>query len=470
MKRTTISVVALFTFLYSFIGHATSISGFIENINTSRINCAIVSRRVTDKPITIIIPFEKGKFHHELQISECTYLSLSDGTNYFSGFIQPGDSIVVRYNASDFQSSLAYSGKGKEKFEISDLINQLKIQSDNEVKHAKDAPFPVDQFFGKTDSMESKITASLVSAKQLMTTDSYNQLTGYLRASMLRVKYNGLIALFGDSFDKILDIYQDRLTPLSKQNMASLLVFDDTLGGSLFYVKMVESILSLYFEENIQPQLGKDLAGKYQYLSSKLPRNLKAPVLFFFVNKDINENRNVEIESIITNSFAAPKDSIFHRLASQKLSEARMLKAGMLAPDFVLEDLNGKKVNLSSFKGKVVYLDFWFGGCGPCHQLFNAIKPVKKYFQSDTNVVFLVVSIDDKETWKKAVNKFQIQGYHAFTENKFRDHSIIKSYQVNGYPSTYIITASGKLHTVEPSKDPDTLKDQIQSALLKANK
>ena len=43
-----------------------------------------------------------------------------------------------------------------------------------------------------------------------------------------------------------------------------------------------------------------------------------------------------------------------------------LLKAGSPAPDFTLNDLDGKPVTLSSFRGKTVVLVFWATWCPDC--------------------------------------------------------------------------------------------------------
>ena len=41
-----------------------------------------------------------------------------------------------------------------------------------------------------------------------------------------------------------------------------------------------------------------------------------------------------------------------------------------LAPDFSLPDINGQKLSLSSYLGKVILLDFWATWCVPCKITF----------------------------------------------------------------------------------------------------
>jgi peroxiredoxin len=66
-----------------------------------------------------------------------------------------------------------------------------------------------------------------------------------------------------------------------------------------------------------------------------------------------------------------------------------------LAPDFELPSINGGKVKLSSFRGKVVILNFWTKTCRPCLEEMPSIADLAKALKAHPNVVLLTITTDE---------------------------------------------------------------------------
>jgi cytochrome c biogenesis protein CcmG/thiol:disulfide interchange protein DsbE len=66
--------------------------------------------------------------------------------------------------------------------------------------------------------------------------------------------------------------------------------------------------------------------------------------------------------------------------------------------DFTMKDLDGKDVSLSSFKGKVILLNFWATWCGPCKAEIPGFVELQEKYKND----LVVVGYDVDDTAEKA--------------------------------------------------------------------
>ena len=65
------------------------------------------------------------------------------------------------------------------------------------------------------------------------------------------------------------------------------------------------------------------------------------------------------------------------------------------APDFKLKGMRGETVSLSSYRGKVVVLNFWTKTCGPCLEEMPEIADLTRILSTRSDVAVLAVSTDE---------------------------------------------------------------------------
>jgi peroxiredoxin len=116
-----------------------------------------------------------------------------------------------------------------------------------------------------------------------------------------------------------------------------------------------------------------------------------------------------------------------------------IISIGEPAPDVVLKDESGKTVQLSEYKGKVVFLNFWATWCLPCIKEMPEMQTVNAAFK-DRKFQMLAVSVD--LNWEK-VNDFYKQ--YNLDLPTFLDpgHQVTNRFKVFKFPETFIIDANG---------------------------
>ena len=86
-------------------------------------------------------------------------------------------------------------------------------------------------------------------------------------------------------------------------------------------------------------------------------------------------------------------------------AQAQPLK-GKPAPQFTLQDLNGKKVSLADYKGKAVLLNFWATWCGPCKVEIPWLIKLRDQYK-DQGFEVLGIESDNYDTDPKAFAEYK---------------------------------------------------------------
>ncbi|MET7001406.1 TlpA family protein disulfide reductase [Chitinophaga defluvii] len=133
------------------------------------------------------------------------------------------------------------------------------------------------------------------------------------------------------------------------------------------------------------------------------------------------------------------------------------LRNGKPAPDFKLQGIDGKEYQLSDFRNKVIYLDFWASWCSPCrYQMKNYAPALHEKFKGK-DVVFLFVSVDDnKDKWKQAIEEDNIEGVHVISPDG-NGKAFTKRYNISGVPRYMIIDKAGKMYNNDAPRPSDEI-------------
>ena len=103
----------------------------------------------------------------------------------------------------------------------------------------------------------------------------------------------------------------------------------------------------------------------------------------------------------------ASHDAVPAGMSSEE-SAACMANAKPANLDFTMKDLDGKDVKLSSFKGKVILLNFWATWCGPCKAEIPGFVELQNQYGKD-GLVVVGYSVDDEAPKARAfVNEYKM--------------------------------------------------------------
>lgn len=133
-------------------------------------------------------------------------------------------------------------------------------------------------------------------------------------------------------------------------------------------------------------------------------------------------------------TFAPPAGS--QQVMALNLPGVREGFAGAPASDFTLEDIGGRKVSLSHFRGKTVVLSFWATWCAPCRK---ELPTLQKIVEDRKDVV--VLTVDDE--YRATIRNFLRDKDYGFTVLLDGKRTLFRKFAVHFIPTVFVIDSRG---------------------------
>ena len=113
-------------------------------------------------------------------------------------------------------------------------------------------------------------------------------------------------------------------------------------------------------------------------------------------------------------------------------------------PDFTLVDMSGNTHTLSSYRGKVVMVNFWATYCGPCIKEIPSMASLKQKLGEESFEILAIDMAEEKADVAAFMQRHNINVNFPILLDV--EGNVIEQWMVSAVPSTFIVGPKGKIH------------------------
>jgi len=411
-----------------FAQEKVSLSGLVNNPIEGDIELVVDPHYIGEEPPADIIPIVDGQFIHAFSMDKPQWIKFRYNAQATQLYVEPGDSLEIKFDAEDLTGSLQLDGKGaaNNQFWMAFTQDTLNMPDSKELKDKmKDSSIDAWEIFLFNKKRAFK---QFFEDNQTEYNISYD-FEKYIKASWDYYYLNNLMAYpieraqvsANKLVQRIPEVMFDVIKEETVLNPAAII--DPNYRSFLNYFiryKAVEDNAFNKFEDKTQwLRLQQRAAEKY----------LDTEPLQYALANLLMDHGTAAKRSTTRNMFKTMRlvdpESGYHNIVEQQIGEwmaqeeeagEKLTKEEILAEiekdreklkeqdgKFRLNDVEGNKIAIEDYIGKVIYLDVWASWCGPCIKQLPAAKALKEKFtpEEKEQIVFMYISIDDHESrWK----------------------------------------------------------------------
>jgi len=191
--------------------------------------------------------------------------------------------------------------------------------------------------------------------------------------------------------------------------------------------------------------LKKDVADGVA-VANKLRSGINSPEAVKSVVDDMDKYLSAHANGIFAEFYLEGRNSLKQRV--EIWSNSEKIKEGAEAPDFTAQSITTQTVKLSSYKGKVVMLDFWATWCGPCVQLVPETKTLYDKYK-DKGFTVIGISADRERADLEGFIKERKMEWPQIFEGEPTSGTIMYQYGVMKFPTIVLIDKKGVIRAVD---------------------
>ncbi|MDD2793745.1 MAG: TlpA disulfide reductase family protein [Sediminibacterium sp.] len=426
MKKYLSLFFLLFGFSYCFSQKKSivTISGFAYNFN----NAVTVEDKSELEDLTIagteriFIADSNHKFNIQFQLEKANYFRI--GRNIL--YISPGDSMMV---------SIDFLDPKKAQFSGNHFVENNYLTA---------TPYPNGgSYLEAGDSIKASVekTIQFILGKGKARQTELDKIKGYVDAEFYRLESVRIKAdMINSMRDQNLSIYYEWAHKTPKDSISMLRKQIELLTAyslKKLSVDMVDPAnLKLAVYRNVLPIIQKN-----QPVSFKSPTDIVDWEKGSEIKRKAVSLENKEAIVVLKKDAENIKNTQYRNIVIGTIDQLTKLNTGDVAKEIELTNVSGKKTALSSFKNKVIYLEFWATWCGPCLQEKPAMEELINTFKGNDSVVILSVSIDeDPIKWKNYLVKHSKNSHEYIV-----DRVMLKDYNLIGVPRMVLIDKNFKI-------------------------
>jgi thiol-disulfide isomerase/thioredoxin len=437
MKK-TFSLLAMLWMLMSQSFAADGIKTIIKgNVNKKDVKVInLFKREMMRRPAASSAVKTNGQFQLALNLTTAGFYLVSDSLGLINGFemyLNPGDQLTVKIENDEF----IMSGKGSG-------INQLLYENHKKYPYNEADPTSFSQtYINRIKAINSSANGEVIRKRTL--------LLGNEQGEYLSKTYRPLIESRGYPTGK--GMIEVNFTDLNISLVPEIVIYPNwsQLITELMFAKMNAGQLKVNSIQTWVADFGHAIENQ----------RLKEDYVVAMLESAVSYSDFTSINEVIKAALPLIKDpqkraraNALKSKVSQRIGFYKNAMPGTNLSSYTFNDINGKQVSISDFKGKFIYIDIWTTGCMPCMAEAPYLKKIEHEMEGK-DIVFLSISCDSgPEVWKKTIERYQLTGGQQLLMSSGYNDPFFERVGKSGVPRFLILDKEGKMFDYNSSKRP----------------